>query len=402
MDNNSILLLTKDAFCKAYLPCYGNTYYQGKTPNLDELVKKGTKFLNFFTAAPSSAMSYLSMFTMKYPYQHEMKTYVPLLKPYDGRTLFDEAYDKGYDCHVVWDAAWVYLAQDYSKCYGEHTKIHNLKDFRQPVGSQYKHEGVLKRNVELEKDGFKILENELKSIFKDGKKVFLWCHLPHVLKGRVSYGDDIDLYDKYVALFRQYFKDENIFISADHGNMNGLKGKIGYGFDVYDTAVSIPLITPRIDNMVECDKHVCNIDIYDLIFNRKIVEREFIYSDSAYYAQPHRKLGVIWKNFRYIYNKKDRTEELYDIEWDPNQNFNLIQDEIYDIDRKSTSPSREYFFYPRWDELPEIREKLRNEKDKIWREAKGTSKGLYAIYLSIRKMKAARKILRPFVNTLRH
>ena len=37
------------------------------------------------------------------------------------------------------------------------------------------------------------------------------------------------------------------FIAADHGNMNGMKGKISYGHDVYETAVNIPLIAPRID-----------------------------------------------------------------------------------------------------------------------------------------------------------
>ena len=29
--------------------------------------------------------------------------------------------------------------------------------------------------------------------------------------------------------------------------MNGMKGKISYGHDVYETAVNIPLIAPRID-----------------------------------------------------------------------------------------------------------------------------------------------------------
>jgi len=65
MKTNSIILLTKDAFCTDYLPPYGNVYWAGKTPNMDELASKGTIFTNYFTAAPSSAMSYLSMFTGK-------------------------------------------------------------------------------------------------------------------------------------------------------------------------------------------------------------------------------------------------------------------------------------------------------------------------------------------------
>jgi hypothetical protein len=46
----------------------------------------------------------------------------------------------------------------------------------------------------------------------------------------------------------------------------------------------------------------------------------------------------------------------------------LISDTVYDIDRKVSSTSCEYFFYPYWNELPAIRKKLRNEKDRIWKE----------------------------------
>ena len=44
MNRESILLLTKDAMCTSYFPCYGNEYWKGKTPNMDELVEKGTVF----------------------------------------------------------------------------------------------------------------------------------------------------------------------------------------------------------------------------------------------------------------------------------------------------------------------------------------------------------------------
>lgn len=379
MNKESILFLTKDALCKDYLPVYGNKYWKGKTPNMDELAEKGTVYNNFFTAAPSSAMSYLSMFTRKYPYQQEMQKYVPLLKPYQGKTLFDEAYDMGFECHVIWDATWEKMAYGYTQCYGKHTTIHDLAEIKQPVGSHYLHEGQLARSKEKEEMAFEKVRNEMEVIAKTDKKVFIWCHLPHVLNGRISYCDDIDLFDRYIGMYRTFFQDDHIFLSADHGNMNGLKGKIGYGFDVYDKSIKIPFISPRIDNLEVCNTQISNINVFELIFHHKIVESPITFSDSTYYAQPNRKLAVIYGKYRYIFNKKTGIEELYDIEWDPYQQFSLIADIVFDIDRNVSSPAREYYFYPYWDELPAIREKLRNEKQRIWREPSKKQKVITSI-----------------------
>ena len=368
MNKESILFLTKDALCKDYLPIYGNKYWKGKTPNIDELAAKGTLFNNFFTAAPSSSMSYLSMFTRKYPYQQVFQAYVPLSKPYEGRSLFDEVYEMGYECHIIWDATWEKMAYPYTQCYGKNTVIHDLDEIKQPVGSHYLHEGVLSRSKEKEEKAFEKVRLEVEQISKTDKKVFIWCHLPHVLNGRISYCDDIDLFDRYVGMFRSFFQDDYIFLSADHGNMNGLKGKIGYGFDVYDKSIRIPFVSPRIDNLEVCNVQVSNINVFELIFQRKIVESPITFSDSTYYAQPNRKLAVICGKYRYIYNKKTNVEEFYDVDWDPYQQFNMISNMVYDIDRKVSSPSREYYFYPNWDGLPKIIEKLRAEKNAIWRD----------------------------------
>lgn len=390
---DSILLLTKDAQCKAYYPCYGNKYYEGKTPNLDELVEKGTLFHNCFTVAPSSAMSYLGMFTMKYPYEHVMQTYVPLSKPYTGVTLFDKANEMGYETHVYWDEHWYKMAYVYTQCYGKNTEIHYLNNLRQGVGPQYRRNETLIRDDKTAQTTLEMVRNEMEKVTKSGKKLFVWFHMPHVLNGRTGYADDIDLYDQYIGMFRDYFCDENIFVSADHGNMNGVHGKLRYGFDVYDTAINIPLITPRINGMKECYALTTNKDFFDLIFNRKVIEHDVIFADSTYYAQPRRKTAVVSGKYRYIYNKETRTEELYDIEWDPNQEFNLISDYFHDTDRNQDSLSRELYFYPYWDELPAIREKLRAEKDRIWRDLTGKEKIVVKVYDLLRKNKFTHSVL---------
>ena len=65
-------------------------------PNIEELAAKGTIFDRFYTAAPSSNMSYLSMFTMKYPYMQKIKEYSYLIEDYSEQTLFSLMESKGY------------------------------------------------------------------------------------------------------------------------------------------------------------------------------------------------------------------------------------------------------------------------------------------------------------------
>nr|WP_288281572.1 sulfatase-like hydrolase/transferase [uncultured Prevotella sp.] len=393
MNKDSILLFTKDALPTDYLPCYGNTYWKGKTPNMDEMVKKGTLFTNFYTAAPSSAMAYMAMFTGKYSYEQNIKKYVPLVNSYSGETLFDKARAKGFECHIIWDEIWMSTSYKHSLCYGEGTIFHPLHGLRQGVGFHYKHEGFLHPDKEKEEQTLKMITDEISKIVCSNQKVFVWFHLPHVINGRVGYGTDIDVHDKVLGIMRTFFDDSNIFISADHGNMNGHKGILGYGFHVYEHAIKIPLITPRKAGMVCCNDLISNIDLDKIIFDGdKVPKREVIISDSAYYAQPNRKTVFLYENYRYIYNKASKTEELYDIVWDPNQSFNLIEDKCYDEDRKVVNISRELYFYPYWDKLPAIREKLRAEKDKIWKEESFSQKAINGLSAQMKKNELMRAI----------
>ena len=119
---NRVVLISKDVLMKSYLPVYGNTYY--RTPNIDALARSGTVFLRHYTAAPSTAMAFTSMFTGLYGYQTNRRKYVEV-SDFEGDTLFDIMNRNGYSCHVVWDVSYRTLAQKYSKCYGSNTKIHN-------------------------------------------------------------------------------------------------------------------------------------------------------------------------------------------------------------------------------------------------------------------------------------
>ena len=365
----NILLITKDALCKEYLPTYGNKFWTGKTPNIDELAAKGTVFHRHYTAAPSTVMAFRAMSTGRYAYEQPYSNYTPKEVAGSSSDMFAIAESLGYKGHIIWDEAWVKMVLRYGNCYGEDVEIHNIPELRQGVGCHYNHKEPLKNNDELCSLTLNKVISEVKCIIDKYDRNFVWIHLPHVLNGRTAYGSDIDVFDTLIGFLRKYFDDDSIFISADHGNMNGYKDKYCYGFDVHISSIEIPLITPRIGGVSHFNRLTSNIDIKTLIFKREIVEHNYVFSDSAYYAQPHRKLAIVSEDFSYVYNKVDGSEELYDLNNDRMERCNLLNDAHYDVDRKVTSPVREYYFSPYWDEAQTIADVFRKEREKIWKNA---------------------------------
>lgn len=367
--SNNILLVTKDATVKEYLPIYGNQYWKGKTPNIDELAAKGTVFDKYYTAAPSTVMAFRSMMYGKWAHETPYADYIPMDIQESDTDFFNIAKSLGYEGHLIWDTTWVRMVLRYGNCFGKNCQIHNVDGLNQPVGPHTNHKDFLHDDDILLQETIIKLEHSVQEVLSSGSKLFVWIHLPHVISGRTGYGADIDAFDMCIGMLRKYFDDEHIYISADHGNMDGYHGKYSYGFDVYTPAIEIPLIAPRIAGLERCTTYVSNLDIKRIIFEGIIPRREVIYSDCAYYAQPHRKLAIIKNDFVYIYNKLNKKEELYDLRYDRFERCNMIEDSFFDKDRKLTTVTREVYFTPRWSEAERMRVEMREEFRKVWKTA---------------------------------
>lgn len=368
MEHKKIILVSKDAMGKFYLPTYGNKYW--KTPNIDELAAKGTVFNRHYASSPSSAMSWFGMFTGLYAMETKIQTYRRLSEDeiFRGETLFHKAEKLGYECHIIWDKSLVKSAKSYTECYSEDTVFHLLDNIKQPTGVHAVTGKKIVANPQVEKETCEKLENCIKEIAILPQNTFTWIHLPHVFNGRTGYGTDIDLFDWFIGMVREHYDDDCIFITADHGNMNGAHGKLAYGFDVYEQATAIPLITPRLENSEVIDYPTCNIDLYNIIFEREIPKREFVYVDSAYYAQLHRKLAIIHNNYKFIYSNEGKKKELYDVVFDPYETRNLLEKDLYDVDRGIFSHVEEMYFYPEWDNVDAETELLEKEWQRVWKK----------------------------------
>ncbi len=351
---------------KEYLVPYGNTDYL--MPNISELASKGTIFERHYTAAPSTAMAFTSMFTGKYAYETDRKKYVEV-DEYKGITLFDKMHELGYEIHALWDQRYLYLAHRYSKCYGKYTQFHNVdwltKDIPPHIKGKY---DDLSYRPEYTGKLLSKMHEFLDEVVGDKNNIFLWIHFPHVLAGRNSYGSDLDVFDEIVGYCRKYFDDNNIFITADHGHMNGTHGKYGYGFDVYEKAISIPLIAPKINNSSTIGFPTSNTQLEEIIINRTVSKRPYVISETAYYEQPHRKMAIITDKYKYIYEKLGKKQFLFDLEWDPGENVNFAYPEIYDEDRKRYFAISQRVYYKNWDLAFSKMKELQMIKNDIWKD----------------------------------
>lgn len=366
---HNIIFISKDALNKHVLPTYGNRFWE--TPNISELAHKGTVFNRHYTAAGSTAMAFTSMALGKYCYQTGRK-YYKNEESLNGDTLFDKLYEEGYDCHIVWDDTYTSFAKSHFRCEGVHTTIHSLHQIKQ---TETAHKRGCVDDMTFDDAETQIALDIIREKFIEIKEsakrsIFLWCHLPHVMRGRQGYGSDIDVFDKVIGIARELFNDEDIFVSADHGHMNGWKNKYHYGYDVEEEAICIPLIAPKINNSETIEFPTSTLQMYDILHSRKIEALEYVMCETAYYAQPKRKIAIIKGKYKYSYDKETRKEFLYDLAFDKEENHNLVYTEFYDVDRYLWYSTSQCFYYPYWDEALIALEEFRKIKQSMWKKGK--------------------------------
>lgn len=363
---SNIIFISKDACNKHALPIYGNKYW--KTPNIDELARKGTVFNRHYTAAASTAMAFTSMSVGKYCYETNRRDYKNE-DSMNGDTLFDKLYDLGYEVHIMWDDTYTSFAEKHFRCEGLHTKVHSLHAIKQQITSHTKGKiDDMTFNDDETQIALDLIRAEFLKIKEEAKRdIFIWFHLPHVMRGRQGYGSDIDVYDKVIGIARDLFDDNEIFVSADHGHMNGWKNKYHYGYDVEEEAICIPLIGPKVNDLSEINFPTSTLQMLDILHYRWVKPLDYVMCETAYYAQPKRKVAIVKGKYKYSYNKEEKKEYLYDLEFDPEENHNLVYPEFYDTDRFLWYSTSQCFYYPYWDEAMNMLQELRRIKDNMWK-----------------------------------
>lgn len=343
---STIILVTKDALKYDSLPLYGNKLWN--TPNINHLASKGTIFCNHYTNAPSTSMAVVCMFSGLNAHELERRYYTEVEHFNQASTVFDMFQDRGYETHVFWTEGDYKATYPYTKCYSKNTIFHIITSKTEEIKQE-----IIKLN-------------------KVNK--FLWIHMPAYLNGKKYYGSDIEDFDNFIGFLRDSFGDECIFITSDHGYFSLNKGLVFYGFHVYNDAIKVPFISPRIDNLNEIQFPTSHRQFKEILFEKRIKKQQYVFSDTQYYLQSYRRLAIIKDNYKYIYNKFENSEEFYDLEYDPDEIINLVIDfkglKILESHRHRTVPFELITYYPYREKAFTVYQELRKVKENIWREGK--------------------------------
>jgi arylsulfatase A-like enzyme len=363
-DNFNIVLITIDTLRADHLSCYG--YERETSPNIDKIAKKGILFKNVIAPSSWTAPSMVSLFTSTYPINHgvihglasqkargfsqeifsEKLATLPEMLKKQGYTTFGVASN-----HLLTATFGFARGFDYFK------------------SVDWKTADQINRIVYTWEDKI-----------KKAKKYFLWMHYidPHIpyhprspwidqyISGDkkfkpllARYDSEINYVDSYVGELIERFKlDKNtlLIITSDHGEQFLEHGRMRHSNNLHKEELHVPLIIkfPDISKMESIERQVSLLDVMPTILNalntdqpeqtlgkplmdnggilsclKKMLlsRRESRYNFAELDSNTTLK-AIITPKWKYIYNYKNRSEQLYNIITDPLEQKNLLDKNI--------------------------------------------------------------------------
>ena len=368
--SKNIIYLSKDVLRRDYIRHY-NSKSNFETPNIDKLANEGTVFENYYCSSPSSGMAATCFASGLSAHELDRKTFREVDQFNQVKTIFNEFTNRNYQTYVLWTKEFEHLAYVHSKVFDSSTINHYAPrgGSREITPQKHAFDKVSGNNSSYEEYNLaEYFYEYIKKIENNSDKPwFLWCHCPHVFLPFKSYGSDIQHFDNFVGKIADNIAAE-IILSADHGHFNCEKGKLVYGHDVYDPVSRIPLITPNYFGKKIIKHPVEQSQLKDIILDESLEQKEFVYCDTRYYEQPDRVIMIRKDNYKYIYNKIDDSEELYDLDFDASENVNLLVDKWPCFDRRASYSLDEIVYYKNWDLAEKYYNLLSEEKKRIWKQ----------------------------------
>ena len=331
---------------------YGGYNYM---PNIEKLVKFGTKYNNATATAGSTLMTHSAEWTGRYTADlhgeipHKERLYNTKMPAQD--TVFTDLIAKGYNIYIVLVHKRPGKTYDSFKpvynLWPKEAKIVKIPDWDIKGGENLRRKDQIMKAAEL------ISESE-----KEGKPafVFIKCHGYNKSEYRAEYlryanqqrVTDDDLYnaeiDEALGHLMSHYNYPSkecptIWFASDHGSWAGEKFRNHYGYHLHQEIVHVPLICSRGEGKV-VDSVFSMKEVRRLITNNspKMSER-FIFAETLYPGQVTNKpdngiestasIMVRLNRYKYIYSMygpegdSEATEELYDLAYDPREKFNL-------------------------------------------------------------------------------
>ena len=393
----NILMMYFDGFPAYRLKLYGGMI---ETPHIEELVKKSKTYSNVIAPSPSTAMTLTSMFTGLFPHEFGRRSYAPSdggLPP-GTESMFLELEKMGYNTHVLWDEIMDRKHQKSRVNVWQGAKTNffaHYKRFSNPYAKAVLDKKILKRYGKIWM--FKQVLSNIQKL-KSPWALFVRFGVetsPEFVgaaKGITNNKWDDEIYEiDHVVnlLFNAYPNNTRLILSSDHGRMHGEQGIWGYAFNLCEGTLKVPLIdyTPENESGQSVDKLISLINYKNIVLNRKFRTTDYLYADTAYADQWHRKTMVRKGYWKYIYHRDGWPckEQFFDLRTDPHEMINLATAQYIDPYRddrpkgdtvdNNMSPSalnvhgkplQEVLPRHDWDAILNILEELREERKRIW------------------------------------
>ncbi len=350
---NPVIIISVDTLRADHLRCYG--YKKIQTPNIDSLAKDGVLFENVISPVPLTLPSHVSILSGLYPFEHGVRDNVGFEVPKSLKTLPIIFKEKGFQTAGIVSAFVLRKETGISRGFDFFDDKMEGKIGKFSMGE-------VQRNGE---NSLKIAKERLSSLSNNEFFLFFHIYEPHtpyeppepykskyrdnLYDGEVAYSDFI-IGELIEFLKKQgLYKKSLVVFTSDHGE--GLKehGEIEHGIFLYNSTIHVPLIIKFPENRfkgMRIKSLVSLIDIYPTILELYGIENSrssgisllelvkknpekkerAIYSETFY---PRYHFGwselrsLRYKNFKFI---KAPKPELYDIEKDPKEEKNLINE----------------------------------------------------------------------------
>jgi len=372
--SQNVLLVTLDTTRADRLGCYG--YKEAKTPNLDYLASNGVLFLNAYCQVPLTCPSHCSILTGTYPVFHQVRNNGTYYLSPELQTLAEALKEKGLKTSAFVSSFTV----DSRFGLGQGFDVY---DDQFAPGQAFKALNSERRADEVYAS-FSLWLDENKN-----DKFFCWVHFfdPHIPYDPPSpyreefldnpYDGEIAFMDFYIGKIVEKLKEYNllaktlIILAGDHGEAFGEKQEKGHGVFIYESTMRVPLIFYAANNLPRGKLIEARVRLVDLMpsildmLNLPLAEeiqgisllpyiegkkKEDLssYIESYFPRENYgwsELVGLIDGDWKYI---KAPKEELYNLNQDPQEEKNLIQEEgkivqekkekLEDVIKNSTSP----------------------------------------------------------------
>ncbi len=349
----NVLLITLDTTRADHLSCYG--LHGAKTPHLDSLAARGTRFSHAAAQVPLTLPSHACIMTGAYPEVHKLRDMGGFVLEKTHPTM----------ASVVQSAGFRTAAFVGSRVLSRHFGLSSgFTIYDDDMGSQSE-EGKLP-GIFPERRAAVVTDRALEWLKQNGQnKFFLWAHYydPHYpydppepykrAYARDPYSGEIAYTDEQVGRLLEYLDREKlrertlVVVIGDHGESLGEHGEMTHGVFLYESTIHVPLIVagPEVPAGNVMDDQVRSIDVmptvlaflnlspgaeaqgvslWPLIQRGHHVRSNYAYLETLY---PRTYMG--WSELRAMRSDSWKLivaprPELYDLKHDPQERTNLM------------------------------------------------------------------------------